>query len=233
MGRIELKIFGGLFLISVLLAAAHVIFVWPDYGTYPQDLVYFFHLDREGNLPSWFASAQFMALAAIIWAISVLQPAQRLMWRLCAAGALFLSFDEGAQFHEKVGNFIEREVAAPAPHSIGGAVKEFGSYYWLLVYAPLALPVLAVLFWFVRREMGRRVYWLAFAAALYLGGAVVLEYLEGRYGSPEHMGITVRQPDGKLLLIDTVLPEEFLEMTGASIAIALFAGHLAALWKRR
>jgi hypothetical protein len=155
------------------------------------------------------------------------------MWRLCAAGALFLSFDEGSQFHEKIGDLIAWETSGPAPGGIAGTVREFPSYYWLLAYVPPALIALAVLFRFIRREMGRKVYWLAFAAALYLGGAVVLEYLEGRYGSQEHMGITVRSASGKLLLIDTVLPEELLEMTGASIALALFAGHLAFLWKRR
>jgi hypothetical protein len=234
---LETRIFAALAACAALLALAHIIVVWAPRGTYPQDVVDFVHLDWEGNLPSWFSSAQFMALAAILYATGALRrriaPEERRMaalWFACAGGAVFLSLDEGAAVHEKIGDFILYNLAGEKHGALGRWIDAFPSYFWLLVYVPLALPLAALILRLLARELGRRIWALALAVAIYLTGAAALDFLEGAFGTAERTGIPLRLPGGAHVTLDTFMIEEFLEMIGVALAIAIFSGHLARLW---
>lgn len=69
-----------------------------------------FDLDGEGNLPTWFSSAQLLTIALTLWAANRFRGDKpmpsRLFLNLLAAGFLLLSIDETAQIHEAITGLI-------------------------------------------------------------------------------------------------------------------------------
>jgi hypothetical protein len=184
-------------------------------------LVDYVHVDREHNLPTWFAATQLALLAGLFAAMGFLaagrgRRAAQLPWLLCAIAALFLSLDEATGLHEAAGTLLGESVRGAPDGSAGSAVRGFPSYYWALVYAPLGAPVLALSARYFWRELAV-VRWRAIGAlGLYLLGAVVLDHIEGH--SADHGWIHVGP-----LLFDVFLAEELLELIGVALLVsALF-----------
>jgi len=75
-------------------------------------LTVFFDLDKEANLPTWFASMQWfcIALLTFVYAVSQFSRSQKKSWLLLLLPLLFLtlSLDEVAEIHEKLGSFSDR-----------------------------------------------------------------------------------------------------------------------------
>ena len=221
-----------LLLSEVFLIFGHITVNWYDgYSSGAQRL---FHVDREGNLPSWFSSMQFFLLAIILMftflAERVINPDKRLtwFWLLASAGALFLSADEGARLHERFGTLLYRAVRNADEGSALQTLSSFPSYYWALIYVPLALPAIAILVWFFWRELGKMRALPIVGMILFLIGAVVLDYLEGRYGNDEHKPWEVNFL-GFNEIVDTALIEEAFEMVGVTLVVTGCLFHLARL----
>jgi hypothetical protein len=202
-----------LFISIVTLGLLHVLlltlttWVLPDSGgLHIVDL--FVSLDQEGGLPMWFS----VVLLAITGLVAVDlggadRPGRR-AWLSLGAVMLFLSADEAATIHERIGSALEHNVAGMA---------DLPFHAWVLVYLPLALLVLALFVPHLRSlptPVRRRI---VLAGALYVVGAAGLEIA---------VGLAV--PDDGSAFVATqifALGEEVLEMAAAAILLITLVTH--------
>lgn len=168
-------------------------------------LVRLFDLDREKNIPTWFASMQLFLVAVVVFMILVRNtgvPAA-LRWPLPLFGLVFvfLSMDEFIGLHEGV-TVLTGDIAWVPTFNDHGA--------WILPYCAIALVLLLA----VRRS----VLWVwrhdrhAFLAAvlgmaLFFVGAVGIEFTH-YYVEPKSW-----------LSASMVVFEEWLEMVGVSLVL--------------
>ena len=207
-----------------LITLAHLVITWAPAGTWPDALVDMVHVDREHNIPTWFSSAELLTLAAGFLGLLFHERFSRrrrlatVFWAGCAALSLFLSMDETAEIHEALGGVAGEIFRSAAPGTMAAWLGTFPSYYWALVYVPVAVPCGLVFSWFALREMvGVRL--LAISGLVVFGlGAVVLDHLEGRFGNAahEHLRLAIA---GQALRFDVFLLEELLEMLGVFLLI--------------
>lgn len=207
----------GLVLVEAGLAVLHACVTLP--GT-PHELLDFGSLKYETSLGTWFSSLQFAALAALLFALWRLEGG---LWLLLAVGALFLSADEAAGIHERLGTLVKHAVSRGVPGTFAGWLRlEYRSYYWHLLYLPVAVPaalILARYLWVALERHRRAVLW---GIAIFFAGATVLDFLEGQVGSEDHGPLALGP-----LLVDVILLEEVLEMLGVSLVLAAVAEHVA------
>jgi len=163
----------------------------------------FLSLSDEHNLPTWYASSLLLGCAIAAGAIARAPTAWKKHWWGVAIGFGYVSLDETAVLHEHLGGHIDTR----------GIL-----YFDWVIWAAIALVVLAVLFYPWLRGLPPRLRRRLIAAAvIYVGGAVVMElplgYWTDRYGD-DTLGYA---------LIDWV--EETLELIGASLALAALVDH--------
>lgn len=235
-GPLALKTLLILGAVQIVLAVLHVMVVWQDDGELPGRLVRFVHLDREGNLPTWFASTQFLCLAAAFAWLFLLDrsrssPRRHWLWGICAFGAVALSLDEGAALHELLGTLLGLAFDRASDGTWFKALEAFPSYYWILIYVPFVLPVAVFLLVSVAKRIGNNRFLLFAGALLYLTGALILDFLEGRYGDADHTGLPIVLNDQPYLL-DVFLIEEMLEMFGVTLVLSAIVQHAASLAQR-
>lgn len=160
-------------------------------------------LSYEQNLPTWFAAVLLAANACLFAAIGLETRRWARHWLGLAAGFAVMSLDETAELHERLAGVID-----------GGDVVYFN---WIIPAAAM-VGVLTAVFWpFLRALPGPRRRELVGAAALFLGGAVVMELPLGwwtAHAGPDNAGYA---------LIDWV--EESLELAGAAWCLLALAGR--------
>lgn len=174
-------------------------------------LVAMFSLSYEQNLPTWYASSLLLVCALVLVAIgrdarARGRPHAR-AWLVLGAGFAAMSLDEAAELHENLHGLVD-----------GGDVLYFD---WVI---PAGVGVLLLAFAFVpflRALPAPRRRDVLIAAALYLGGALVMELPLG-WWTARHGAETAGYA-----LIDWV--EESLELAGAS----WFLLALATRWDER
>lgn len=183
-----------------------------------------FDFGEEGNFVNWYQSVTLFGCALLLAVIALAKrrAAPRVLhWAVLAAVVAFVAIDEAAQIHDRTVNaFIAALTStaaekAAAPHDSG----LFGST-WMFVYLPVGL-VLTLVYLRFFFALPRKTRWgLAISAALYLGGAVVVESIY------EH----VSAADGGETALSFALDagSETLEMLG----VAVFAGTLVAYLAR-
>ena len=221
---------------EIFLVVMHMVVNW-DARSYIGTTRRMFHVDREGNLSSWFSAMQFLLLAitlGVIYCLSkFLDPEKRFtfIWLLCSAGAIYLSADEGGRIHEWYGTLLGRAIDDSEEGSLIYNWDQFPSYYWSIIYVPIAVPVAIFIGWFFWRELGRLRYLPMAGMTLFLIGAVVLDYLEGAYGRDDHKPWRV-EFWGFSEIVDTALIEEAFEMVGVTLILAACLFHAANLASR-
>ena len=163
------------------------------------------NLEGEGNLTTWFSSATLVVCAYLLYTIAWHRRRERdpfsTHWILLALVFVFLSIDETAMLHEAT---IVPLHAMLHPSGIF-------TYAWVIPAIPL---VGAFAFFNVRFVMSlpppARVQF-AVAGAVYVGGALGLEMVEGAIASSHG--------DKSLVMLFTRSLEEILEMTGVLLFI--------------
>jgi hypothetical protein len=219
-------------LLIALLATLHIVFTWAPPGTHNELLVRAVDVDRESNLPTWFASTQWLLLALTLAAIALVSRfcgegrRRTVLWAVLAVSAAYFSLDEVAILHERLGTAFEEMLQASATGSPLRSILGFRSYYWILVYAPIALPAALALGVFVWRELGasRRLALLGIFVFLY--AAVGLDCVEGRYGDSHHDKLPILVGSHSFAF-DIFLLEETLEMLGLAFVLVAFLRHLS------
>ena len=229
------RIIGTLLISEALLALLHIIFNWGLISSIPKKISRLFHVGRERSLPTWFSVSQLTLFALILILIFLLKRYRSVhsrgnwLWFIFAAGALFLSLDESAGIHEKAGSLVHAHFFDDARKgTFLYMLKQFPSYYWVLVYVPIVVPIgifLGVYFW---HTLGPARSWAIGGMVIFLIGAVVLDHLEGRYGNSGHHRIAMDM-FGMHFRFDMFLLEELMEMIGITMTINAFLHHLSNL----
>jgi hypothetical protein len=204
-----------------VICGLHVSVTWFFEDESPRWLLNYLHLDREQNLPAWFAATQLSFLAGLFAAMSLVESAtgtratRTAAWLACAGGALFLSADEATALHEAVGDAIGQLTRDGEPGSLSGAIASFPSYYWPLVYVPLGIPLILLAARFFWQQLHERERWQAvIALAVYLTGALVLDHLAGLAANPSDGWIRIG-----FVTLDIILVEELFELTGVALLL--------------
>jgi hypothetical protein len=177
-----------------------------------------FDLDGEKNIPTWYASAKLLAVAALL-ALVALNADRRdrltqLVLLMPVALFLFLSIDEVASIHEMLGGNIDSMVT-DTPDRAEMVLHITG--YWMFVLGPMlaaAMVAMGIAYHRLVRPAATIMRLAALGAGVFLLGATVVEI--GR-NFVEH----------PLALMLQVTLEEGMELIGVSLILAA-ALHLAA-----
>ncbi|QNP40681.1 hypothetical protein [Lysobacter solisilvae (ex Woo and Kim 2020)] len=174
-------------------------------------------LDKEESIPALFSTFLLFADAIVLLFVATLERDSRdgRKWQLLALGFTVMAMDENLALHERI---IE-----PMRHLLGGGKggSHLGIFYFAWVIPALGMiAVLGAYFLpFLLRLPRRTMFALMTAAAVYLGGAVGVELIEGWWRE----GHGYRTLGFHLL----VTLEESMEMAGAILLIHALLRHLA------
>lgn len=172
-------------------------------------------LDGENNLPALFSMGLLLCASGLLALITLLEHRQRapdaIKWLILAAGFLVMAVDESMSIHEKS---IE-----PLRAMLGGG--HLGIFFFAWVIPAIVLVAALGLYFlpFLLRLPRRTAIAFAISAALYLGGALGTELVEGWWREGHgHRNLTYH------ILVST---EEGLEMMGAICFINALLAYLA------
>jgi hypothetical protein len=172
-----------------------------------------FDLDQEGNVPTWYQAMALLVCAGLLTAIARhrrrLGAPYAVHWTVLAVIFLGLSIDEAASIHEM------------AVHPLRAAWPTRGIFYFAWVIpggAAVLLVGLADLPFLAALPAPTRGLFIV-AGAVYVGGAVGMELVEG-YVVEDYHGTE------NLAFIVASTVEEGLEMVGIVIFIRALMGYL-------
>lgn len=140
-------------------------------------LIRLFDLDEESNVPTGFSAFLLLVAAGLFTIVGTLKLRERapfaLHWLLLAAAFVYLAVDESAKLHELF--------SRPTTEALGGGSS--GIFYRAWVFPAIAVTLVFAAFFlrFLQHlpPPTRRRFILA--GTLYVGGAVGLEIVGGRY----------------------------------------------------
>lgn len=192
-----------------------------------------FNLAHEQSLGTWFSVLQ-MAVAGMVLlalAMSALRLGQRsaaCAWGIFSGFFLYLSADDAAKIHERVGSFVDKAVSSnEQPVAVLGFLQGiFPSYAWQWVFAPFFIAMGCALLYFVwvRLPTTRLRFTLLGAFACW-GVAVILDFIEGIDGLFQQWAAYLEVKTYTVSHPILVL-EEFLEMLGATLFLCVFVDCL-------
>lgn len=181
-----------------------------------------FSLRAEDSLGTWFSSVQLLVLAAVL-VVALLHERQAsrrrpAWWATGWLGALclYVSIDEVAQIHERLGRATR----------LSGLADSFPSYPWLLVLSPLLLVMAALIVLLVARYLSspRARILVSLGLVLWIL-AVGVESIQGLPGA--HAWLAEATPLSRPFVdhFSRVI-EEFFEMLGCSLLLIGFLTDL-------
>jgi len=200
------------------------------------DIAQLFNLAREGSLGSWFSSTQLLLTGIVLWIIFIRyrydtnsKTSKKYSWALIALFFTLMAIDDAAAIHESIGSAYEDIVADAdtAEDVIGGALLEdYPSYSWQLVLGPafILMGFFILVFLWVEVSSGS-MRWLLLAALGCYAVAVGLDYVEGLYGGYKSIIVATSLDYDSVRHLSKVI-EEFLEMLGTTLFLALFVAQL-------
>ncbi len=214
------KVANGLAIIALLLIVASSITVAGYYlsggeSAIARKLMKFFYVDLELNAPAFF-SGLLLLFAALLLSLTFYMKRRRderkiAPWAVLACGFLVMAFDEIVSVHERL---IE-----PMREVLGG--QDLGIFYFAWVVPAIVLVLGLGLYFssFLLRLPTTTFFGFFVAGALFLGGAIGLELLEGRHS--ELFG------KEDIVYITFTTCEEALEMLGVIVFIRSLLRYLS------
>jgi hypothetical protein len=183
-----------------------------------------FYLGGEANIPTWFSASESLGCALLLAAIAIVRRRQRARfvghWATLAAGFLYLSMDEAAQLHERLGSMMDG-IAEALGRWAGGFFMYFAvepGFSWTIPAAMIALLVGLSYFTFVRAlPRATRLFAVA-SAVMFVGGAIGMELAGAR-----HVALWGSQNAGYVALVTI---EETLEMSGTALFLYTLLRYL-------
>lgn len=206
--KIAFEILTGTIICELLLVGIY----WVDvlFGS-SQLLHSLFDLDGEGNIPSWFSSAQLMIVALAFWTHALRQPRglrpSKAFFGFAGCAALYASMDEAGQVHETVTMWLGRRYIDWLP-------RFTLTHFWIVMVVVALVMALIQIFandlatlW---REHRRLTLIAVLGVCVGLGGCMGVEAL----GYKLLHGVRTT-----LWYKAEVSLEEFMEMLGASLIL--------------
>jgi hypothetical protein len=182
-------------------------------------LVRLFYVDAERNIPTGFSMILLLFAALLLAVITVLKRKQTgspvSHWAILSFGFLFMAADETCSFHERL--------VKPVHQLLGD--DNLGVFYFAWVIPGIALVLILALFFlkfWLRLPAKTRLTFLT-AASLYIGGAIGVELIGGRFAE--------LHGERNLTYSMIVTVEESLEMVGVIIFIWALLVYIADCYK--
>lgn len=182
-------------------------------------LVHFFYVDDEQNLPTVFSVLLLFSAALHLTVVTLLKKKQSdpdvTKWAVLAFGFLYMAVDEASSLHEKL--------IKPVRYLLGDGPK--GIFYFAWVIPGIAVVSVLTLFFvsFLWRLPAQTRFRFVVAAALYVGGAIGVELVGGRYAE-----LHGRENFAYSMIVTL---EEGLEMAGVIVFIYAVLKYLADNYK--
>ena len=178
-------------------------------------LIRLFYVDYENTVPSFFSASLLLMAALLLALITTLKQAAhatyRFQWALLSCTFLFMAIDEAASIHEML--------IGPMRGLLGQQARGVFFFAWVIPGIAVAmifgLSYLQFLLHLPSKIRGN----VVLAATLYLGGAIGMELIGGRYADVHGMENLTYS------MMATV--EESLEMTGVIIFIYALLHYIA------
>ncbi|SIR15701.1 multidrug transporter [Pontibacter lucknowensis] len=178
-------------------------------------LMYYFTFNGESNIPAFFSSVMLLAASGLLFLVHrqhkhSVQETYTRHWFILGCIFLFMAIDENTQIHERVADFVRPRLAT----DLSGMLH----WAWVVPYSVLTLAVVAYFIGFVLRLPAYTRNLILLSGALFVGGALGLEFFEGylykRYGL-DH-------------LYNRILYclEELMEMSGVALFIYALLDYL-------
>ena len=174
-----------------------------------------FNVALEESVGTWFSSA--LALWVALTAAAVFWHSRRhdvgilsLGWALIALIFLFISIDDTAKIHERLGTAMRVKYEQTTDTELD---TWFPSWGWQLFVAPIYAAMGVYMLWFLNRVLPSREKKYVVLGFTLLGLAVCLDFIEGQFarGIEEDVDRHLQQ-----------LTEELLEMLGTTVFLYVF-----------
>lgn len=224
-------------LLLVFLDATVNFSQWSEHATIRR----LFNITREDGLATWFMVIQTFVTASILWVIFFLQRNRGVRgkriagWGFLAGFFTYLSADDGAIIHERLGSLTKNIIEADKDSNSSGYLAKLQdivqSYEWHLIALPLLVVAGLFMLLFLWREFNARGERLImFTAAACMALAVGLDFFEGLYYK-HPLNVVTWFSNAFEFKLSSVWHfskslEEFLEMLAMSSLLALFLHHL-------
>lgn len=195
----------------ILMGSVGLGLQWYRFTHAPHRTFAMLDLNAEANIPTWVSASLMLvvSLLALLVAAATRNGGKRgwFGWGLIAAGAMYISLDELAQLHERLGG------VEPPPGQSGGVLY----FTWVIPALVLVPIVLMVILPFLLR-LPRRTRWLLLAGGgLYLAGALGMEMLAGPWAEAHG------QLNFRFALMAHI--EEVLELLAATVLLYAILDH--------
>lgn len=203
------------FLVSASIAGSVMRYVFELDNTFVNVFVRFFNLALEHNVPTLISFLFLIAasgMSALTWLINSKDATQKVpgnSWLLLASIFLFLSFDEALQIHETLNSFSSAAVK----------ISPLFYYSWTIPYGILALIIPFFLLKLVRALPKKTATLFIISGILYVGGAIVFEFMEGY--SVQLYGV------GNIADVILYTVEETCELCGIALYIYALAQYIS------
>lgn len=199
-----------------------------------------FNIAREDGLAGWFMTSQTLLAALVLWFLCWLgrtvdgaTAVQRRGWLVLALFFTYMSADDGALIHERLGTMFEEIVAESGGSGDAGLLSQwlemFPSYEWQFLLPFFAAFGLYMLY-FLWKVLGvGRPLLMVLAGFSSLALALLLDFIEGV--PKEHALNLYSWLKETYLLEDYTVDhfakslEEFLEMLGISLFLSVFVAQ--------
>jgi len=209
--------------VAALLVLANTVALMATYltGRTPHDVRFaqLFYLDGERNIPTAFSTLLLLFAALLLAVITALERKRTgsavLPWAVLSCGFLFMAVDEAWSFHEKL--------TGPVRTLLGNADLGVFYYSWVIPAIGLVLVLGLFFFRFLLRLPAKTKFTFLMAAILFLGGAIGIELIEGRFDE--------LHGDRNLTSGLTAPVQETLEMAGVIVLIWGLLVYLADQYK--
>lgn len=178
-------------------------------------LIRLFYVDYENTVPSFFSASLLLMAALLLALIATLKQAAhatyRFQWALLSCTFLFMAIDEAASIHEML--------IGPMRGLLGQEAR--GVFFFAWVIPGIAVVMIFGLFYlqFLLHLPVKTRGNVVLAATLYLGGAIGMELIGGRYADVHGMD--------NLTYSMAATVEESLEMAGVIIFIYALLHYIA------
>ena len=178
-----------------------------------------FSMTREETVANWYASILLFLIALTCFALSLLSKDNKTIarpWLIFAGFFLYLSADDGARIHERLGSFF-RDLTEDKQGVFSGFFDQVlfftGSYAWLILVLPVLVGMaLYMLRWGNKHVTEQATREFVMMGVVCLSFAICLDYFEGLVNK-DTISVANWPIEKKAIEHFQRVLEEFLEMT--------------------
>ena len=220
-----------LLIIFIACVASEILFFLLDlfvnyqHGASSRPIRRIFNTAREGSLPSWFGVTQTFIIGVVAFINFFLvrkidaSALRRVGWLILAIVFVYLSADDDAKIHERVGT------ASKSLAITKSAVGAYPSYAWQVVFGPIFGAIGLFMLYFLWKELPRRFdRFLVLSAMGCLILSQGLDFVEGLDDGYEWLIDTFDWKKGVVEHFSKSI-EETLEMFGMTLFLIAFLGQ--------